>query len=370
MGGITGHLKHLYEYDSLDGRELGSIVTNLMLGRIAVTEKVDGLNIQVSMDSDRNIVFIRNNGDINSAKGGMSIEDIFEKWKDNDEVRNCYLYGASELENILCGYDPTFFNPDVNTKRALNVECVCGQTNVIPYACKSIYIHNVFVYKRTVKGWVNTDIENLPADLERFKSPILTIKGVDLSTVNDYLKLLYAVIPMDMTIKEYKFNKFIAWCKEFEPWILEEEYATDVLFHRWFQGIKEFNLKELKKIYGDNADRLVFLDKGFRHIVNSVMKDLDKTIITIGQVVLGACKGYINEGSDINMLTGFMDAVDALMESDNEEIVFKLNKQLERLNGVIYPFEGIVFEWNGMLIKMTGNFAPYNQIMGMIRFGR
>ena len=51
----------------------------------------------------------------------------------------------------------------------------------------------------------------------------------------------------------------------------------------------------------------------------------------------------------------------------------KLNKNLNRLNAIggskaIAPTEGVVFQYKGGTYKLTGTFAPINQIMGIMRF--
>ena len=51
----------------------------------------------------------------------------------------------------------------------------------------------------------------------------------------------------------------------------------------------------------------------------------------------------------------------------------KLYKNLEKLNAIggtdaIAPSEGIVFQYKGGTYKLTGTFAPINQIMGIMRF--
>jgi len=51
----------------------------------------------------------------------------------------------------------------------------------------------------------------------------------------------------------------------------------------------------------------------------------------------------------------------------------KLNKNLARLNAIggsksIAPSEGVVFQYKGGTYKLTGTFAPINQIMGIMRF--
>jgi hypothetical protein len=53
----------------------------------------------------------------------------------------------------------------------------------------------------------------------------------------------------------------------------------------------------------------------------------------------------------------------------------KLVKQLKRLERVggdasINAAEGIVFRYQGKLMKLTGSFAPLNQILGSIKFSK
>ena len=53
--------------------------------------------------------------------------------------------------------------------------------------------------------------------------------------------------------------------------------------------------------------------------------------------------------------------------------MLKLQKNLKRLNDIggtkaIAPSEGIVFQYKGGTYKLTGTFAPINQIMGIMRF--
>ena len=53
----------------------------------------------------------------------------------------------------------------------------------------------------------------------------------------------------------------------------------------------------------------------------------------------------------------------------------RLKTQLDRLNALggfkkIIPSEGITFVFKGKVYKYTGAFAPVNQILGLIRYGK
>ena len=66
-------------------------------------------------------------------------------------------------------------------------------------------------------------------------------------------------------------------------------------------------------------------------------------------------------------------SITKIQNSSNEKAKEELTRQMEKLKsaeGINTPSEGFVFNWNGVTYKLTGNFAPANQILGMERFQR
>ena len=68
------------------------------------------------------------------------------------------------------------------------------------------------------------------------------------------------------------------------------------------------------------------------------------------------------------------DSLDHKMDLRQDQIK-KLEKELSRLNSIggfdkIVPSEGIVFSYKGNAYKLTGAFAPLNQILGIFKFSR
>ncbi len=62
------------------------------------------------------------------------------------------------------------------------------------------------------------------------------------------------------------------------------------------------------------------------------------------------------------------------MGDDDASLKF-LKRELEKLRDIggfdaIVPLEGVVFKYGGKLYKLTGAFAPINQIIGYIKFER
>ena len=51
----------------------------------------------------------------------------------------------------------------------------------------------------------------------------------------------------------------------------------------------------------------------------------------------------------------------------------KLRAQVQKLgsiDNITSAIEGVVFRWHGRTFKLTGNFAPVNQILGIFRYSR
>ena len=64
-----------------------------------------------------------------------------------------------------------------------------------------------------------------------------------------------------------------------------------------------------------------------------------------------------------------------VQQSKDPEILKKVEyqlKRIEKLGGLdrIVPIEGIVFTFKGNTYKLTGAFAPVNQLIGILKFGR
>ena len=64
-----------------------------------------------------------------------------------------------------------------------------------------------------------------------------------------------------------------------------------------------------------------------------------------------------------------------LQNNPNPQTVAKLElelKRIEKLGGfdAIVPSEGVVFTYQGNTYKLTGAFAPVNQILGVLKYAR
>jgi len=78
MGGVAGHMAHLSEDTDLTFNEIVSILSQVANAEITnATEKVDGQNLFLTVDSAGEIKTARNSGDI--KKGGMTTDEYISK---------------------------------------------------------------------------------------------------------------------------------------------------------------------------------------------------------------------------------------------------------------------------------------------------
>ena len=66
-GGMAGHMAHPIDFAYFTAKDLKGLITDIFSGKIEdITEKVDGTNIQATMNDAGEVVFIRNQGDLNN----------------------------------------------------------------------------------------------------------------------------------------------------------------------------------------------------------------------------------------------------------------------------------------------------------------
>ena len=139
-GGASGHMAHPYDYAEFTLRDLKGLIRNLFTGRIEdMTEKIDGTNIQATMNDSGTVVFIRNQKDLNSEIGGMTIADMADKWAGKPRIAQTFLTAGDTITKVFERIGPRFFNPSPDKRLVVNCECViAGKTNapVLPMCIK------------------------------------------------------------------------------------------------------------------------------------------------------------------------------------------------------------------------------------------
>ena len=397
-GGASGHMAHPYDYTEFTLRDLKGLIRNLFSGRIEdITEKIDGTNIQATMNQQGQVVFIRNKTDLNSELGGMTIDDMARKWEAKPSVAKTFLTAGHIITEVFEQIGPKFFNPSDNKKLVLNCECVTeGKTNVLYYNSSQVDFHDIWVYEKNEEGkWENTDVTKTGLDTiqkacEKVDNAQITPKLI-IKVQQDSEEILVSFIKKldrifkdanckeQSTVDDWKFSRFVSYCKEHQEWtdwVLKSEEGTRLLYRRWFYDDKSVNIKKICELYPEDANNVRSVDKKeYKKWVASVMEPLDNFFIELGNSIIELCDGILNQDSKAEIVkklkTDLEDVVSEIELNGDDEANQKMARQLQRLEGIgLNATEGIVFRYKGKLMKCTGSFAALNAVIGMTKFNR
>lgn len=394
--GASGHMLHPYDVDEFTGYDIEELIRTVFGGKLEwMSEKMDGFGMQASMNRDGEVVFIRNKGNLNSEKGGMTLDDFATHWVDNPMALNNYTRGGKIIEAVFKKVGKDWFNPSSTTRRVVNCECIlAGTTNTIPYASDQVDFHNIWIYEKQESDseWKNTDvtkhgldvIEKACEGIDNAKiTPQVIIKyseetaHLEKKWLDEWTKFLktYDLAP-DVTIKGIKYCLFFKWVEENAGWLMDDDKAVHDACERWLFGYKNSaNFKDLKAIYGNHLDEFNKLEKSSNKLAGEVLLPLQKFFYKMGADVVKATSGFINDGQDgtiKSLLKDLQTATDKIKREGSLEDNEFLQKWLDVLKEIgeenLASAEGIVFSYKGKMMKFTGAFVPLNRIIGYSKY--
>ena len=381
-GGQAGHMAHPIDYTDFTGQELIELVQDLFGGKITeIKEKLDGMNIMATMNDDGEVVFIRNNSNLNSERGGMSIDDMVEKWAEKEHQKKVFIQAGQIITDIFKKLGKEFFNLPDNKRKVVNCECIiAGKTNIMPYAEDRVAFHGYKIYQKQDGKYV--EVDDVEGDVDAiYKAaegidaakprPTLMIKSIEEAAKyskkfsNDIKELFEKEgLTISDTIEDWKKKRF----NDIKPEWLDKN--VEEIFQRWFNKDKSFKASELKKIYPDHYED-VKSDKFPKSYIAKVMQPLDNLFLSIGNEFIDLLDGFTNKNAHnetIETLKSDMESVIELVKKNGStEMQEKIETQLQRLQSLGNKYnsaEGIVFKYKGKLMKLTGSFACINQILG------
>ncbi len=383
-GGQAGHMAHPIDYTDFTCNDLVQLVDDLFCGRVEnMKEKLDGFNIFATMNNDGEVVFIRNKTNLNSPRGGMTIDEMMEKWAEMEHQKTVFKTSGEIITKIFNKLGKKYFNPDPNIRKCINCECIItGKTNIMPYASDRVAFHGYQIYELFDGKWeLQDDVEGNVDDIYKAAEgidaakprPNLVIKSA--KEANEYGKKfkkqiidLFKSVDLggDATIEDYKITKF----KEYKPDWLNIDDNFIKIYNRWFNKDKSFKATEIKKLYPEHYEEIKN-DKFAAKYIEKVMEPLDILFLSLGNELIDLLDGFTNDGSKDKVISTLKhdmeETVNLVNNSNSEESKEKLNKALNRLVALGNKYnnaEGIVFLYKGRRMKLTGSFAPINQALG------
>lgn len=106
------------------------------------------------------------------------------------------------------------------------------------------------------------------------------------------------------------------------------------------------------------------------------MKPFETLLFEVGAEILKNLSGFlaVNPKASVqNVKKQVEKAINVVKKGGDLKKLNTLKAQMEKLNaigglGAVVPTEGLVFKYNGNVYKLTGAFAPINQITGLMYF--
>jgi hypothetical protein len=420
-GGAAGHMAHPWDDHGLTFNDMKEIVYRGLSGRLdieaPVTEKTDGQNIQVTWKNGE-IGFARGKGTIiNPMTTTEIIADFHRKQQkavdergaaageDYQRVVDAYQACAEDLTQSLRSIPQDKLNQIFKNGRVFaNMEIIYPATkNVISYEKAHLQFHNLVEYND--KGLVVlTDlaggkfmqkiIEDANAHMQNTFS-FIPPQQIKLGRIDkfedqqnafineiDQLKNQFGLQETDLISEYHK-----AWWKN----VIETkatqlgyeipEAVLTALIYRWAFNDKSTNIAMLKKQI-ENPEFVTWTDafdkKDFKMYQKQNLEPFESIFLRLGVVVLQNSTNFLaaNPNKTVQEIKSELTKLIKELQIKNDPTVLnQLQTQLKRIERIggfnsIVPSEGIVFVYDGNTYKLTGAFAPINQILGTLKYAR
>ena len=382
----TKHILHPYEFLNITIKDIYDMLNYLICECLCskFKEKLDGFSILCGIGKNGDPIFIRNNSDVNSENGGMSLEEIRSKYSSNKHQYDVFNTCCSALYEKL--KDNSFIEKyglqyNENERTILGCECLInGITNVMSYNIdeNQIYVH----YKKTfVKDKDNGKyIEIADEEIEDSNRYVIKQKyelPFYKKLIDDfYFDLLtyvskYGLNENDTFDSIYKEVFF----KDVAPsWLIKD----NKIYERIFNGNKsDCSAKFLKSIFTDAQYKTLMDEKYLRSLINDTKRDISIMFARFENQLIDSLSGFLNENNQKetrsqmhkNLYELECKIIGNCDISEYEKNKFIKNYEILKsdkcLQNYIPITEGLVFVYKNMRMKMTGSFAVLNKLMGL-----
>jgi hypothetical protein len=393
-GGAYGHMSHPFDDMDLTFGDLKDIISKALNGDLGVVrEKTDGQALAISWKNGR-LIAARNKGNLaNAGANAMGIEDVASKFAGRGGLTDAYNFAMKDLSAAIQSLSDAQRKKIFNEGKCfMNLEVIWPTSvNVIPYGQALLVFHNTTCYDEKgvaigadggAAGTLAGMIKQVNADVQSKYTiqgpPITEIpKSEDLSSKqNKYISKLKKLqsefgLKDSDNVANYHQSWWDWWITSNVP-IKVDKLTKEALIRRWAFGDKGFRLntisnEELQK-WAIEHDKVNVAKQQKDNI-----KPFEEIFLGVGADVLefvGSVLTVHPEKAIRSMKQKFKQVASQVRNGGSPAQIQKLKSELERLNQLggidkIVANEGLVFFYNGKTYKLTGTFAPLNQILGI-----
>jgi hypothetical protein len=398
-GGAYGHMNHPFDVRmNLSFGDLKAIVNNALDGNLGVVrEKTDGQALAISWKSGR-LISARNKGHLaNAGANAMDINGVATKFGGRGGLTDAYNFAMKDLENAIRGLSQAQKDKIFKEGKVfVNLEVIWPTSvNVIPYNQALLVFHNAVEYNEAGNpiGKVDGAESILGGMLKQINAHVqskYTIQGPpivklpktkQLSSQKGKFKGMISKLQSEfgLTDKDGVADYHQAWWENFIVNSKKKISALEKagLVKRWAFDDKSMRVGDIKD---DKARAWAEgIDKGPKTtIMSGNLRKFEDIFLGVGAEVLSFMSSVLTAQPDKalqSMRAELESSANQIMSGGTISQIKKLEKELSRLNAIggfekIVPSEGIVFSYKGNAYKLTGAFAPLNQILGIFKFSR
>lgn len=364
-----------------------------------VTEKLDGQNLTFSVRDGR-VVFARNKGHVkNRGQNALDAAGIRNMFAGRGAIEKSFGTAAEDLQAAVDALPPEQRQEMfADGAKFMNLEVIFPDTqNVIPYGKPVLVFHGTIEYDqngeeigRNIEDGKTFDQQLQAVNAKKQQTYGLSgpqsISFSDADTAQNMKRMReYGAIisriqqEFDLddksTLEDYK---KAWWRREIDKMgvpLTDEQKEKLVL--RWATGdkkaigVKDFEDPETKKWFRQ------FEGEQLANMQKACTRPIEKVFLRVGVDTLKRVTNLLsanNPEAAASLKQQLMTAIKTIKDSGDINQLAMLQQQIERLDDLgienVVPSEGIVFMYKGKPYKYTGTFAPVNQILGMMKFGR
>lgn len=408
-GGAAGHMAHPYDDHGLTFREMKELISRALQGHLdieeAVTEKTDGQNLQVTWKNGA-VGFARNKGTIINP---MSVNDLINKFAEyQGPVADAFREAANDLYAAFSKVNPEQLRRIFKDGNVFaNMEIIYPATkNIIAYDKSHIQFHNLVEY--SIEG---TKVEKVQTDLTGGALIQRVIQDANAATQNTFSFIPPQKIKLgriedfedqqaalfnelDQLRNQYKLSDSDLLSDYHRAWwtsivnkaaeklnIQISDDLAETLVDRWAFGDKSTSLTALKKQIEspELLNWVLQIDKtDLKQYQKRNMEPFESIFLRLGALVLSNVSDFLaaNPSQAVQTIKSeIAQLIKQVKQSNDPKTLEKVETQLRRLQKLggfdkIVPIEGIVFTFKGNTYKLTGAFAPVNQLIGILKYGR
>lgn len=393
-GGAAGHIMHLYEDYELTFNQIKNIIEKLTSNQIQCTEKTDGLNIYFGY-KDRSVRAVRNKTEF--KLGGLDYEHFDqEHFNDNRNIKQIYNDAFISFERSVSKLSEKevreIFGDAQNIY--LNCEIISGKTNIIPYDKNLILIHrsghkqfdeesgilkvlpdeeNVRICKTVEVTLPTLNSDKYELKFEILLTPFKQLTQIfDLSYVDTILQELTNFgFTSEMNIKDFLKTRILRKVNE----TIKNNFISEQLTNK-ILGLPTSELVLSDSDIGDKQElraKINSILSNQKYIKKQAIEPLENAIHKIGVILLSNQKSDFiqDQNKAIQIIKGEIqnkiNKIQSLFSQDEKKIQ-KASREIQKIgniNNIDTTIEGIVFQINNKVYKLTGNFAPINQIVNL-----